>query len=162
MCRWILRLPENREPVSWPRRLSFEAGALWYNFNSKGSNSMKQRFSLIGLAGLVVAGLTLFGARALSAAEEAKVTLQGTVSVTEDDDGNIEAVSLTVPAGDSKGKYTVVLDAQGKKLGNDAAYAEAKVTGTVTKKGADLTLKVISFQVVEQEEGGGGDEGGEE
>ena len=85
--------------------------------------------------------------------------MEGTVSIAEDDDGNITAVYLTVTDGAKKGKYTVTLDAKGKRLGEDAVGSRAKVTGTVATQGNKKALKVTRFELVtEDEEDEGGDD----
>jgi len=83
---------------------------------------MKTRY-LIGLSLLAAAVLIL----TTDLRAEEKVTLKGSVSVTENDDWEVTGVFLTVTEGKAAGKYTVALDAKGRELGRKAAGRPAKI-----------------------------------
>lgn len=114
---------------------------------------MKTRY-LIGLSLLAAAVLIL----TTDLRAEEKVTLKGSVSVTENDDWEVTGVFLTVTEGKAAGKYTVALDAKGRELGRKADGQEAEVTGTLATKDGKKELKVASYKVVVVEEEGGGED----
>jgi len=74
---------------------------------------------------------------------QAKGLIAGTVSATEDDDGNITAVTLTTGDG---AVYRVALDAKGSKLGEEMDGQKVEVRGTVTEKGSERWLTVAAFE----------------
>ena len=71
------------------------------------------------------------------------VKLTGTVSITEDDDWNITAVKLTADDGTV---YQIVLDENGKKLGNEDNGLKVQPTGTVAVKDDVRWLTVSDFK----------------
>jgi len=81
-------------------------------------------------------------------AQEQRVTVTGTVSVAEDEDENITAVSIA--AGDTT--YSVTLDAVGKKLGGEMSGKKVEATGTVIEKDGTKWLTVQTYKEVKQEE----------
>ncbi|NQT52781.1 hypothetical protein HQ576_12050 [bacterium] len=87
-------------------------------------------------------------ANSVNAEEEKPQTLIGTVSVSDDDDGNITAVKLTV----GETVYNVTLDENGRKLGAQMADKKAEVTAIVREQDDEKWLVVKSFKEVKREE----------
>jgi hypothetical protein len=111
---------------------------------------MRKTHLLLGIIAVLAVVFVLVSGP--SAVAEEKAALKGTVSVTEDDDGNVKAAVLTVAEGAAKGKYNIVLDEKGKKLAEDAAGAIVTVEGAVKAKGEEKTLKVSSYKVEKKAE----------
>ena len=97
-------------------------------------------------------------ANSVNAQEEKPQTLIGTVSVSDDDDGNITAVKLTV----GETVYNVTLDENGRKLGAQMADKKAEVTAIVREQDDEKWLVVKSFKEVKEEEATGEGNGTEE
>lgn len=83
--------------------------------------------------------------RTIVAVEAEKVTVVGTVSVTEDGDWNITSAKVTTKAGVV---YHITLDVNGKALANKMEMEEVEVTGTVREKNETKWLTVISYKKV--------------
>jgi uncharacterized membrane-anchored protein len=81
----------------------------------------------------------------LFAAEAQKIT--GTISVSEDDDGNITGVKLTVDEGTV---YNVTMNEAGKKLAEDMNGENVEVVGTVVEKDDGNWITVKKFKKVEE------------
>jgi hypothetical protein len=111
---------------------------------------MKKSHLLLGIVAVVAVMFVLVSGQ--SAIAEGKTALKGTVAVTKADDGSVKAAVLTVAEGDAKGKYSIVLDENGKKLAAEAAGATAAVEGTVAAKGEEKTLTVSSYKVEKKAE----------
>jgi hypothetical protein len=103
----------------------------------------KQRVGVVLLAMLTTAIL----ASTCFAAEGETVKLQGVVSVTRDANDVITAVQLAADTG----AYNVELDAQGKELGESMEGEKVEVEGVVSSKDNEKWLKVLTFEVVEEE-----------
>jgi len=104
----------------------------------------KQRVGIVLLAMLTTAIL----ASTCFAAEGETVKLQGVVSVTKDANDVITAVQLV--AGEDT--YSVVLDANGLKLGDEMEGEKVEVEGVVSKEGDQKWLKVLTFKEIEEKE----------
>ena len=104
---------------------------------------------LVSVFAIVALALSLgIVANSVNAEEEKPQTLIGTVSVSDDDDGNITAVKLTV----GETAYNVTLDANGRKLGAEMAGKKAEVTAIVREQDDEKWLVVKSFKEVKKEE----------
>lgn len=75
------------------------------------------------------------------------VVLEGEVSAAKDEDNNITVVFLST----WDDIYDVVLNAEGKKLGEELDGKKAEVTGTVEEKDDNLWLTVISYKEVKED-----------
>jgi hypothetical protein len=83
---------------------------------------------------------------------EGEQSLKGTVSVMENDDGDIEAVSLKVTEGKDRGTFKVTLDEKGKALAEKAAGESVEVSAILTQKGKEKWLKITRYKIVEDAE----------
>jgi hypothetical protein len=107
-------------------------------------SAKKQRRGIVFLAMLTTALL----ASTCLAAEGETVKLQGLVSVLRDANDVITSVQLVT----DQETYSVVLDANGLKLGEELEGEKAAVEGTVSKEGDQKWLKVSKFKAVEEEQ----------
>ena len=96
---------------------------------------------------IVLLSLVLLFVPALALAAD-PVKLVGTVSITEDEDWNITAVTLTTPDNTA---YKVVLDENGKKLGSEAEGDKVELTATVADKDGLKWITVSDFKVIPEQ-----------
>ncbi|MBN1393046.1 MAG: hypothetical protein JW947_09625 [Sedimentisphaerales bacterium] len=111
--------------------------------------NMVTKKNLVNLAVLLIAGTALLSAVCFADEEAAaeSATVQGLVSVTENADGAITAVTLTTAEG---AVYNVTLDENGMKLGSEMADKKVEVEGTVAEQDGQKTITVLSY-AAEQE-----------
>lgn len=81
--------------------------------------------------------------------EPKPIECKGTVEVTKDKDGNIEAVELRV--GLLRRIYHITLDEKGKELGEKMPGKEVNVKGMLSTKGGVDCLTVTEYSEVSSE-----------
>jgi hypothetical protein len=96
---------------------------------------------LVLMLSLGIAGLSF----AVEKEDAVKVT--GTISVSEDDDGNVTGVKLTV---DEDTVYNIVLNEAGKKLAADMDGEKVEIVGSVAEKHEAKWITVKSFKKIEE------------
>ena len=99
---------------------------------------MMKRMLMILFLSLGVAGLAFAG-------DAVKVT--GTISVSEDEDGNVTGVQLSV---DEDTVYNVEMNAIGKKLAADMNGEKVEIAGTVAEKDDAKWITAKSFKKIEE------------
>jgi hypothetical protein len=105
---------------------------------------------MLKLAIVLIAGTALLSAVCF-AEEKApveSVKVQGLVGVTKDANGDITTVTLITKDGVV---YNVMLDENGKKLGEEMADEQVEAEGTVSKIGDKEWITVQSYKAVEEE-----------
>lgn len=113
---------------------------------------MKSQMVRVAVAMLLVFGLSVAGAATQKPAKAQKVikpqiqTCTGTVKVTKDKAGRLTAVKLS--KGLLSGSYNIVLDRQGRELGEKMAGKKVQVQGLLLKKSGKKVLAVKEYSLV--------------
>lgn len=107
------------------------------------SSVMKSVLTMCGLVLALVLSNALLVKQSVLAEDK---TVTGAVSCEKDGDGNISTVTLKT---DDGVKYTVTADDNGKKLGKELDGKKATVTGEVTEKDDQKSLRVSSYKAAE-------------
>lgn len=101
---------------------------------------MRKMYGTMLLAGILGAGQM---AHPFNRAIAAEKTVEGTLVVDLDDDGNVTDASVTTESGD---KYALKLDSEMKKRGKELAGKKVEVTGEMSEQNEKRTIEPTALK----------------